>query len=85
MIFNALIVYRSHTHFCSPTGKSDCISKVKLGAPSEHKPQLEEKKRGTPFQEPAYQELSLDIEAPSQDLAKTLPRAFQYKDHTIKH
>jgi len=52
---------------------------VKLGPPSGHKPQLEEKKRGTAFQKPAYQELSLDIKAPSQDLTKTLLQAFQYK------
>ena len=44
------IVYYSHAHLCSPTGKSDCTSKVKLGPPSGHKPQLEEKKSDTPFQ-----------------------------------
>ena len=55
---------------CSTTGKSDCTSKVKLGPPRGHKPQLE-KKRDTPFQKPRYQELSRDTKAPSRDLAKT--------------
>ena len=57
---------------CSPTRKYDCTSKVKLGPPRGHNPQLEGKKRYTPFQKPAYQELSCDIRAPSNDLAKSL-------------
>ena len=66
------------------TLETDCTSKVKVGPPSGHKPQLEENKRDTPFQKTAYQDLSLDIKAPSHGLPKTLPLALECKDHTIK-
>jgi len=48
-----------------------------------HKPQLEGRRRTFLLKKkPAYRELSLDIKAPSHDLAKTPPRAFQCKDLT---